>query len=79
MIAADTPESKGKLVIEFEQEKGHEHKMFKDDREKDRGKIMEWVDMYWSTTSKRGIVLIYLFYYKTYLFISINSININHY
>jgi hypothetical protein len=36
VIQADTPESKGKLVIEFEQEKGHENKMFKDDREKER-------------------------------------------
>ncbi|CDW91479.1 chy zinc finger domain-containing protein [Stylonychia lemnae] len=36
VIAAETAESKGKLVIEFEQERGHEHKMFKDDREKDR-------------------------------------------
>lgn len=36
MIPAETPETKGKLVIEFEQEKGFEHKMFKDDREKQR-------------------------------------------
>jgi hypothetical protein len=36
VIEAATPESKGRLVIEFEQEKGFEHKMFKDDREKDR-------------------------------------------
>jgi hypothetical protein len=36
VIPAETPESKGKLVIEFEQEKGFEHKMFKDEREKDR-------------------------------------------
>ncbi len=31
-----TAESKGKLVIEFEAERGFEHKMFKDEREKDR-------------------------------------------
>jgi hypothetical protein len=37
VIPAETPESKGKLVIEFEQERGFEHKMFKDEREKDRG------------------------------------------
>jgi hypothetical protein len=36
VIEAHTPESKGKLVIEFEQERGFEHKMFKDEREKDR-------------------------------------------
>lgn len=36
MIPAETPENKGKLVIEFEQERGFEHKMFKDEREKDR-------------------------------------------
>ena len=35
VIPAETPEDKGKLVIEFEQEKGHEHKMFADEREKD--------------------------------------------
>jgi len=43
VIPAETPESKGKLVIEFEQEKGYEHKMFKDDREKDReSKMLQW-------------------------------------
>lgn len=36
MIPAETPESKGKLVIEFEQGRGYEHKMFKDEREKER-------------------------------------------
>ena len=41
VIPADTPESKGKLVIEFEQERGHEHKMFKDDREEDRENVLE--------------------------------------
>ena len=34
VIEAKTPDQNGKLVIEFEQEKGHENKMFKDDREK---------------------------------------------
>jgi hypothetical protein len=33
VIPAETPDDKGKLVIEFEQERGFEHKMFKDDRE----------------------------------------------
>ena len=40
VIPAETPEDKGKLVIEFEQERGFEHKMFKDEREKDRTKTM---------------------------------------
>ncbi len=40
VIPAETPEDKGKLVIEFEQERGFEHKMFKDDREKDRNLSM---------------------------------------
>ena len=40
VIPAKTPESRGKLVIEFEQEKGHEHKMFKDEREHDQGKSL---------------------------------------
>ena len=40
VIQAKCPEDKGKLVIEFEQEKGHEHKMFLDDREKERERNM---------------------------------------
>jgi hypothetical protein len=32
------------LVIEFEQERGFEHKMFKDDREKDRNLSLMWVN-----------------------------------
>ena len=41
ILEAKTPESSGKLVIEFEQEKGHENKMFKDDREKQRSKQID--------------------------------------
>ena len=41
IIEARTKESTGKLVIEFEQEKGHENKMFKDDREKERSKQID--------------------------------------
>ncbi len=41
VIPAETPEDKGKLVIEFEQERGFEHKMFKDEREKDRNLSMQ--------------------------------------
>jgi hypothetical protein len=40
VVPAETPEDKGKLVIEFEQERGFEHKMFRDDREKDRNLSM---------------------------------------
>lgn len=35
-IEAKTPEQKGGLVLEFEMKKGHENKMMKDEREKDR-------------------------------------------
>ncbi len=46
-MPAETPENSGKLVIEFEQEKGYEHKMFVDDREKQREKRLlefEWIN-----------------------------------
>ena len=36
IIEAKTPETEGRLVVEVEQERGHENKMFKDEREKDR-------------------------------------------
>lgn len=41
MLPAETPESKGKLVVEFEAEKGHEHKMFVDEREKPRERALD--------------------------------------
>ena len=41
VILAETPEDKGKLVIEFEQERGFEHKMFNDEREKDKNLFMQ--------------------------------------
>ena len=41
MIEAKTPETQGKLVIEFETEAGHDHKMFKDDREKERNRVID--------------------------------------
>ena len=40
VLDAVTPEDKGKLVIGFEAKKGHENKLFKDDREKDRAPIL---------------------------------------
>ncbi len=41
VIPAVTPEDKAKLVIEFEQERGFEHKMFIDEREKERDRALE--------------------------------------
>ena len=40
MPEAKTRETEGKLVIEFKTEKGHENKMFKDDREKQRERVL---------------------------------------
>ena len=40
MPEAKTPESSGKLMIEFKAEKGHEHKVMKDDREKERSRVL---------------------------------------
>ena len=36
IIEAKTPFTEGQLVVEVQQERGHEHKMFKDEREKQR-------------------------------------------
>ena len=45
VIAAKTPETEGKLVIEFKNEKGHENRgLFKDDREKDRARVLQNTD-----------------------------------
>lgn len=40
IIEAKTPETEGKLVLGFDMKAGHEHKMVKDDREKDRAKVL---------------------------------------
>ena len=40
VIEAKTPETEGKLVIEMKMQGGHENKMFVDDREKYRAKVM---------------------------------------
>lgn len=40
IIEAKTPETEGKMVLEFAHKKGHEHKMFKDDREKERAQVL---------------------------------------
>merc|ERR1719446_1522857 len=50
MIEAKTPETEGKLMIEFKAEKGHEHKVMKDDREKERGKVLQ--DNIWDDDSE---------------------------
>ena len=48
VIEAKTRENTGQMVIGFKMEKGHEHKMVKDDREKEREivlqKDIEWGD-----------------------------------
>ena len=41
VIEAKTIENTGKLVIEFKKEKGHENKMFVDDREKQRERVLQ--------------------------------------
>ena len=41
IIEAKTKENTGKLVLEFQMEKGHENKMVKDDREKERGRVLQ--------------------------------------
>ena len=41
VIQAKTPETEGKMVIEFKGQKGHENKMFIDDREKHRAKVLD--------------------------------------
>ena len=41
VIEAKTPETEGKMVIEFKAQKGHENKMFVDQREKQRAKVLE--------------------------------------
>ena len=42
IIEAKTPETEGKLVIEFENEKGHEMNVMKDDRQKDRKRQLDY-------------------------------------
>ena len=44
VIKAVTAQDKGKLVIEFEAEKGFEHKLFKDEREKERQRMFQAED-----------------------------------
>ena len=49
MPEAKTPEQSGKLVIEFKAEKGHENKMFKDEREKERGRVLQKENEGWDS------------------------------
>jgi hypothetical protein len=44
VIEAKEAEAKGGFKIEFEMEKGHEHKMFVDDREKERENVLDKFD-----------------------------------
>ena len=41
VIEAKTPETQGELRIEFKAEKGHEHQVFKDDRQKERQLVLQ--------------------------------------
>ena len=41
VIEAKTPQTHGKMVLTFQMEKGHEHKMVKDDREKERDRVLQ--------------------------------------
>ena len=50
-IEAMTPETESDIMIEFKAERGHEHHLFKDEREKDRQRVLqESVD--WGDDSK---------------------------
>ena len=51
IIEAKTKENTGKLVLEFKMEKGHENKMMKDDREKDRQRVLQQ-DIEWNDDSE---------------------------
>ena len=45
MIEAKEPEKR--MVIEFKTERGHDHKLFKDEREKERERVLDqnaWSD-----------------------------------
>ena len=50
IIEAKTPETEGRLVVEVEQMKGHEHKMLKDEREKERAPTLQMSE--WRGSSK---------------------------
>ena len=52
MPEAKTPQSEGKLMIAFKAEKGHEHKVMKDDREKDRGRTLMKDGNLWENDSE---------------------------
>ena len=52
VIPAKTPQDGGKLVIEFEQERGFEHKMFKDEREPERDLALNQWEEFKRNTAK---------------------------
>ena len=51
IIEAKTPLTEGRLVVEVDQARGHEHKVFKDDREKQRAPTLEQ-DLDWRPASE---------------------------
>ena len=50
IIEAKTPFTEGKMIVEFETERGHENKMFKDEREKERAPTLQ-KDLDWQPAS----------------------------
>ena len=42
VIEAKTPQTEGKMIIEFQTQKGHENKVFKDDREKQKTAVLDY-------------------------------------
>jgi uncharacterized CHY-type Zn-finger protein len=42
VIEAKTRETEGQMIIETKMARGHEHKMFKDEREKDRANVLDF-------------------------------------
>ena len=53
MVEAKTPETEGKFVIGFMHEKGHENKIMKDDREKERERVL-MPDTNWASDSEES-------------------------
>ena len=52
IIEAKTPITEGQLVVEVEQTKGHENKMFKDEREKERKPTLQ-MDSDWAMAASQ--------------------------
>ena len=55
IIEAKTPVTEGKFVVEVQQERGHENRMFKDEREKERAPTLENGSDWQQAASQRPI------------------------